>query len=162
MSDRQRVVQFMLDQVGERYRLGAHGPDDWDCSNLTSAAYASVGVSISPGSQQQWREVMDRRIPVANIEPGDLVYWGTPGNATHAGIYVGDWQVVNALNPQRGVVKTPLNGNYGTPLLGVASILGPSESSPSSMPPPSEPSNSEPPPKAQRRKNRRRRLEQRP
>lgn len=130
----------MLDQVGERYQLGAHGPDDWDCSNLTSAAYASVGIRISPGSQQQWREVMDRRISAAEIEPGDLVYWGTPGNATHAGIYVGQGMVVNALNEQRGVVSTPLSANYGTPLLGVASVLSgesTSASSPQSTEPPS-------------------------
>ncbi len=156
MSDRQRVVQFMLDQVGERYELGAHGPDDWDCSNLTSAAYRSVGVHISPGSQQQWREVMDRRIPAANIEPGDLVYWGTPGNATHAGIYVGQGMVVNALNEQRGVVSTPLSGNYGTPLLGVASILD-TASSPATSPEPASSSADEKPdrPKHPRRKNRR-------
>ncbi len=152
MSDRQRVVQFMLDQVGERYQLGAHGPDDWDCSNLTSAAYASVGIRISPGSQQQWREVMDRRISAAEIEPGDLVYWGTPGNATHAGIYVGQGMVVNALNEQRGVVSTPLSANYGPPLLGVASIL-----EDSSLPTPSETHTPEltDRPKVHRRHNRR-------
>ena len=145
----------MLDQVGERYQLGAHGPDDWDCSNLTSAAYRTVGVTISPGSQQQWTEVMDRRIPRSQIQPGDLVYWGTPGNATHAGIYVGEGQVVNALNEQRGVVKTPLMGQYGVPLLGVASLL---DTDPSPATPPEPASSSEEPsnPKAQRRKNRRR------
>jgi cell wall-associated NlpC family hydrolase len=105
LSAREKIVAWMESQVGDRYHLGSHGPNDWDCSNLTSAAYASVGVRISPGSQQQWREVMDRRIPQSQIQPGDLVYWGTPGNAAHAGIYVGNGMVVNALNEQRGVVR---------------------------------------------------------
>ena len=41
-----KVVRYALAQIGKPYVFGAAGPDSFDCSGLTLAAYASAGVSI--------------------------------------------------------------------------------------------------------------------
>ncbi|WP_372442152.1 NlpC/P60 family protein [Actinomadura violacea] len=41
-----KAVQFAEQQLGEPYRWGATGPDTWDCSGLTQAAWRAAGVSI--------------------------------------------------------------------------------------------------------------------
>ncbi|WP_433145047.1 NlpC/P60 family protein [Actinomadura nitritigenes] len=41
-----KAVQFAVAQLGEPYRWGATGPDTWDCSGLTQAAWRAAGVSI--------------------------------------------------------------------------------------------------------------------
>jgi Cell wall-associated hydrolases (invasion-associated proteins) len=42
----EKVVAFVYAQIGKPYVFGASGPNSYDCSGLTSAAWASVGISI--------------------------------------------------------------------------------------------------------------------
>ncbi|MBI2170041.1 MAG: C40 family peptidase [Actinobacteria bacterium] len=86
------AVQTALAQVGKPYQWGANGPDSFDCSGLTSYAWASVGVRIprSSGLQQQALPP----VPFEAIQPGDLLFFGDPVH--HVGIYMGDGKMVNA------------------------------------------------------------------
>ena len=70
----ERVVDYALAQRGRPYRKGAAGPVAFDCSGLTSAAYATVGIDLPRYSVTQagrGRAVDWRHEP---IEPGDLVF----------------------------------------------------------------------------------------
>ena len=48
----------------------------------------------------QAQYAMTRRIAIADLLPGDLVFYGTPSNVYHVGIYVGGGTMIDA--PQTG------------------------------------------------------------
>jgi cell wall-associated NlpC family hydrolase len=86
--------------VGDPYSFSARPPDSWDCSKLTSAAWAQAGVGLTALSYTQWDQT--KRIPVSEIQPGDLVFYFGSG-AHHVAIYVGNGKMVSASNPSDGV-----------------------------------------------------------
>lgn len=98
------AMQAALSKRGSEYEWGATGPDEFDCSGLTSWAYNQAGVSIPRTSRQQYGAGK----PVARNElrPGDLVFYddgsGDPGAIHHVGMYVGDGKMVDA--PTEGQV----------------------------------------------------------
>ena len=89
------AVSFARAQIGEPYQWGAAGPDSWDCSGLTQLAWAQAGVNLSHYTGFQWSET--RRIPLGDLRPGDLVFFGDTGETSHhVGLYVGDGQMIEA------------------------------------------------------------------
>lgn len=106
------VVQFAKAQVGKAYVMGATGPNAYDCSGLTTAALKQAGVSLPRTSQAQ--STAGTEVGLSNLQPGDVLYWGGKGSATHVAIYVGGGKYVGAQNPSSGVAEHPLNWG-GTP-----------------------------------------------
>lgn len=92
------VVAFALAQVGEPYRFGASGPNTWDCSSLTAAAYRQIGKRLPHSSREQ--AAMARTVSSSDARPGDLIVG--PG---HVGIFLGGGMMVDAGNPRVGVVR---------------------------------------------------------
>jgi cell wall-associated NlpC family hydrolase len=88
------VANAALSKVGSPYVWGGTGPNGFDCSGLTSWAHQQLGISIPRTSQAQ----ANAGIPVAYnaLQPGDVVLMY--GGASHAAIYIGNGQVVHALN----------------------------------------------------------------
>ncbi len=100
------VVRFALAQLGKPYVWAAAGPSSYDCSGLTLAAWATVGISLVHASSIQQTEGVG--VTAAALDPGDLVLVpGSdspgPGLAGHVGIYLGDGLVISAIDPQYGV-----------------------------------------------------------
>ena len=117
-----RAVQYALAQVGAPYSYSARPPSSWDCSKLTSAAWARAGVGLTALSYTQWDQT--RRIPVSDIRPGDLVFYFGRG-AHHVAMYVGNGKMVSASNPSDGVELTDFLGPwYRERFSGVGRILG--------------------------------------
>ena len=79
-------------QLGKPYDYGGSGPDSFDCSGLTSWAWRAGGRSLPHSSAAQYG--VTARVPVSQIEPGDLVFYGSPIH--HVGIYAGDGMMVEA------------------------------------------------------------------
>ena len=108
---RGRVIEYALAQRGRPYRKGAAGPSAFDCSGLTSAAYATIGVDLPRYSVTQagrGRAVDWRHEP---IEPGDLVF--TRGDNPvidlgHVGLAVSATEWVVAARPGVPVRVEPL------------------------------------------------------
>ncbi|WP_340558048.1 C40 family peptidase [Streptomyces sp. GSL17-111] len=105
------AVRSALAQVGKPYRWGAEGPESFDCSGLTSWAWARADRVVPRTSQEQWRRLP--RVDLADLRPGDLVVYFP--EATHVALYLGDGQVVQAPRPGATVKVSPLAAN---PLLG--------------------------------------------
>lgn len=93
------AVKFALAQVGDRYVHGGAGPDAYDCSGLTMAAWAQAGVSLPHSSSAQYAG--GRKVARGDLQPGDLVFYYSP--ISHVGIYIGNGQIVDAANPRLGV-----------------------------------------------------------
>lgn len=101
------VVHWALGQLGKPYVWGAAGPSSFDCSGLTLAAWATVGVALVHYTVTQQSE--GAAVGDEALIAGDLVLIpGSdspgPGEAGHVGIYLGDGLVESAVDPQMGVV----------------------------------------------------------
>ena len=68
------VLDFALAQLGKPYVWGAVGPDSYDCSGLTRAAYAAGGVAIPRTTSQQVHAGVPVDWRTEPLRPGDLVF----------------------------------------------------------------------------------------
>ncbi|MFB6707121.1 NlpC/P60 family protein [Streptomyces sp. NPDC056333] len=107
-----KAVAFATAQIGKPYVWGAEGPGSYDCSGLTSQAWAAAGRPIPRTSQEQWRQLP--HIAVKDMRPGDLIIYH--GDASHVGMYIGDGAIVHAPRPGRNVT---LAGAGSMEILGV-------------------------------------------
>ncbi|MER7853472.1 NlpC/P60 family protein [Streptomyces bacillaris] len=106
------AVAFASAQIGKPYVWGATGPGSYDCSGLTSQAWAAAGRPIPRTSQEQWRLLP--RIDIRDMRPGDLIIYHA--DASHVGMYVGDGAIVHSPRPGRHVT---LAGAGSMKILGV-------------------------------------------
>jgi peptidoglycan DL-endopeptidase CwlO len=85
------ALQFALNQQGDMYQYGATGPDLWDCSGLTSKAYANAGVTIprTAGGQAG----AGRAVTRAEVRAGDLIVYN---GGNHVAMAVDNGRVVHA------------------------------------------------------------------
>jgi len=86
------AVYWAMKAIGKPYRYGAGGPNAFDCSGLTSWAYGKAGISLPHSSSAQISQ--GPRISKSNLEPGDLVFFGSPIH--HVGMYVGGGDFIEA------------------------------------------------------------------
>jgi len=105
------AITYAIEQIGKPYVWGAEGPGSFDCSGLTSQAWAAAGRPIPRTSQEQWKQLP--KVPVSSLRPGDLVIYFP--KATHVALYIGDGLVVQAPRPGTQVKASPVASN---PLLG--------------------------------------------
>ena len=107
-----KAVAYATAQIGKPYEWGAEGPETYDCSGLTSQAWAAAGHAIPRTSQEQWKQL--RHIDIKDMRPGDLIIYFD--DASHVGMYIGDGAIVHAPRPGRTVTIT---GAGSMPILGV-------------------------------------------
>jgi hypothetical protein len=99
-ADGTAVVNSARQFQGVPYRWGGESPDGFDCSGLVQFVFARHGVSLPRVAADQARA--GTSVPVDDLRPGDLVFFGRP--VDHVGIYAGDSKMVVA--PKTGdVVK---------------------------------------------------------
>jgi peptidoglycan DL-endopeptidase CwlO len=94
--DAEKAVAYARAQLGKPYQYAGTGPDSFDCSGLTMMAWAQAGVSMSHNAEAQYNEFP--HVPVDQLQPGDLVFFGNPIH--HVGLYVGGGTMIDA--PQTG------------------------------------------------------------
>jgi cell wall-associated NlpC family hydrolase len=101
------AIAYAKKQLGEPYVLGGMGPNVWDCSGITKAAYAVAGFYIGTHSAtNQFREMarQQKLIPLSEIQRGDLL-WYSPepgvfdGDKAHVVIYLGNDLMLEAPHP---------------------------------------------------------------
>ena len=91
-----QAISFACAQLGQPYVWGGNGPADggWDCSGLTKAAYAAAGITLPRTTYDQVN--IGPRIPENQLQPGDLVFYGTAANVHHVGLYLGTGRMIHA------------------------------------------------------------------
>ncbi|MFM9615521.1 hydrolase Nlp/P60 [Streptomyces sp. V2] len=98
------AINYAQGQLGLPYEWGGNGPaagdTGFDCSGLTTAAYAAAGIPLPRTAQTQYDH--GPRIPAdAQLRPGDLVFYGNPhGGIHHVGLYIGGGQMIDAPRPR--------------------------------------------------------------
>ena len=94
-----RALAFARAQLGKPYRYASAGPDAYDCSGLTLAAWKSVGVSLPHSARSQFG--VGSKVNKADLQPGDLVFFYSP--ISHVGLYSGNGTMIHAPRPGKSV-----------------------------------------------------------
>lgn len=95
------VLMRAISLVGTPYRYGGNTPEGgFDCSGLVNYVYRDVLDLRLPRTSRELADVQGPRIPPIQLASGDLVFFGTSGQVSHVGIYVGEGRFVHA--PNRG------------------------------------------------------------
>ncbi|MCH4013170.1 MAG: NlpC/P60 family protein [Solobacterium sp.] len=95
-ASRSALVAYAETFVGCPYVWGGTSPSGFDCSGFVQYVFAHFGISLPRTSYAQ--AGVGTGVSLAAAQPGDIIIWDG-----HAGIYIGNNQVVNALNPSYGV-----------------------------------------------------------
>ncbi|UUU24462.1 C40 family peptidase [Streptomyces sp. DSM 40750] len=99
------AIAYAYSKLGSPYVWGATGPNAFDCSGLTQAAFRAAGISLPRTTYSQINA--GRRVARSELRPGDLVFFYS--GISHVGIYVGNGQMVHAPNPSAPVRVAPLD-----------------------------------------------------
>lgn len=95
------VISVARTYLGVKYVWGGASRSGVDCSGLVLLAYRD-GVGIKLPHRATLQAARGRRIDRAQVQPGDLVAWGVPGNYPHIALAVSADQIIVA--PHTGTV----------------------------------------------------------
>jgi cell wall-associated NlpC family hydrolase len=99
------AIKTALAQVGDEYVYGRTGPNQFDCSGLTSYAYAAAGLLLPRTSGDQARA--GQQVGRGALQPGDLVFFYSP--ISHVGLYIGNGMMVHARTTGKPVAVTTVD-----------------------------------------------------
>jgi cell wall-associated NlpC family hydrolase len=93
------------------------GTVGFDCSGLVLYGWASQGLFLSHYAASQFSEAGSYHPSPGNFMPGDLLFWGLPGQSDihHVAMYIGDGNVIQAPYSGSYVQITPwdqVSGDY--------------------------------------------------
>ena len=114
-----QIAQFAAQFAGNPYVYGGTSlTNGADCSGFVQAIYSNFGISIPRTATAQ--SYAGTGVAIESIQPGDLVFYGY-GSIDHVALYIGDGQIIHAMNPYQGIQITSYN--YGTPIVGATRVL---------------------------------------
>jgi cell wall-associated NlpC family hydrolase len=107
------AVEAAETQLGVPYVWGGTSPrgtpgdpsGGFDCSGLVMWAWAQAGVDLPHYSGAQFDDTAP--VPVADMEPGDILFYG-PGGSQHVAMYVGGGEMIEAPETGEVVHITPI------------------------------------------------------
>lgn len=108
---RETVLAAAYDGIGGAYVWGGKSYKAWDCSGFVSYVYAQAGIKLTAYTYTMATELT----PTSNPQPGDIVF---TNGYSHVGIYVGNGQMISALNPSQGTMLTAVDGGGFMPVDG--------------------------------------------
>ncbi len=107
------LVQTALSYVGGRYVWGGTSlTNGVDCSGFTMQIMAKYGVYLPHSSRGQ--AGYGRSVSTSELQPGDLIFYGSGSSISHVAIYIGNGQIVHASNSRDGIKVS--NAFYRTPI----------------------------------------------
>ena len=107
------LVQKALSYVGGRYVWGGTSlTNGVDCSGFTMQIMAQYGVYLPHSSRGQ--AGYGRSVSTSELQPGDLIFYGSGSSISHVAIYIGNGQIVHASNSRDGIKVS--NAFYRTPI----------------------------------------------
>jgi len=109
----QDVLFLAISLVGTPYRYGGNTPaGGFDCSGLIGYVFRQAAALSLPRTTRELQAMRGRDVRRAQLESGDLVFFGSRGRVNHAGIYVGEGRFVHAPSTGGTVRLDALDGHY--------------------------------------------------
>ncbi|WP_432631347.1 C40 family peptidase [Brotaphodocola sp.] len=111
---RQNVVAYALQFVGGKYRAGGNDPHTGaDCSGFVKYVMEhAAGISMNRSSSSQ--ATQGHKISSNDMQPGDLIFYGSGSSISHVAMYIGDGKIVHASTERTGIKVS--KWNYRTPI----------------------------------------------
>ena len=126
LSTREQLVNYALQFVGGRYKFGGSDPHTADAGKKHLASghtkyvmQHGAGVSLNRSSTSQSKQ--GTAISADQMQPGDLIFYGSGRGINHVAMYIGDGKVVHASTERTGIKTSPWN--YRTPVK-IVNVLG--------------------------------------
>lgn len=106
------IVEYAKQFLGNPYVWGGTSlTKGADCSGFVMSIYKHFGIKVSHSSRAQAGE--GTKISYKDIQPGDLVFYGSP-TINHVAMYIGGGRVIHAASPKQGIIISKYN--YHSPV----------------------------------------------
>ena len=107
------VLMRAISLVGTPYRYGGNTPEGgFDCSGLVNYVFRDMLDLRLPRTSRELAATQGPRISPDHLASGDLVFFGSGGQVSHVGIYVGEGRFVHAPNSGGTVRLDRLDGAW--------------------------------------------------
>lgn len=107
------VLMRAIGLVGTPYRWGGNTPDSgFDCSGLVNYVFHDMLDLRLPRTSRELAAMQGPKIAGNRLAPADLVFFGSGGEVSHVGIYVGEGRFVHAPRTGGTVRLDHLDGVY--------------------------------------------------
>jgi peptidoglycan DL-endopeptidase CwlO len=101
---------------------GGAGPTVFDCSGLVQWSMRQAGIAMPRVAAEQ--ALTGPSVPVADLQPGDLLFYHTdptaPDYISHVAIYLGEGLMVQAPEPGKTVEVVP--ADFGAEFAGAVQV----------------------------------------
>lgn len=97
--------------IGTPYVWGGESMSEggMDCSGFVYNALKDAGYKVGRTTAQGYRSY-GTSVGKADMQPGDLVFFGKNGNASHIGIYIGNGQMIHSSGGSKNTASNPGKG----------------------------------------------------
>lgn len=117
---RNDIVNYALQFLGNPYVWGGTSlTKGADCSGFVKSVLANFDIWVPRVSRQQ--AGAGSAVTSSELQPGDLVFYGTGGVVTHVAMYIGNGQIIHAISESRGIGITSMW--FSTPM-GYRNVIG--------------------------------------
>lgn len=97
-----RLVDQALSLKGSPYSYGGTTPRGFDCSGFTQYCFRNaLGIELPRTAAGQ--AALGESVSMDELQPGDLLFWGSGSGVYHVGIYVEDGTYIHAAGSGKGV-----------------------------------------------------------
>ena len=98
--------------LGTKYKYGATGPYQYDCSGFTKHVFSSQGITIPRTSKEQAK--VGKYLQYSELKKGDLMFFNSNNSSkiSHVGIFIGDGKFIHASSNKGKVVISNANSYY--------------------------------------------------
>lgn len=107
------VLMRAISLVGTPYRYGGNTPEGgFDCSGLVGYVFRDMLDLRLPRTTRELAALQGPRVRPERLASGDLVFFGSGGEVSHVGIYVGQGRFVHAPSSGGTVRLDHLDGHW--------------------------------------------------